>query len=286
MSVPPHLLHALQALQGQTITPELLQSLMKAVPPPPPPPPPQDEIEGDSVDDLLVAQQVAEHDNRILAAMAAPRLGNSAPPLLDPLADEEFSDSEDEISEQRAGLDALLAKHNLETVPDDDVVSDHSEELVDPEIFANVPAALPAGESEISAGFVDSVIENGKLIVVSGGPPLDVGTSLALNDRSIVAVVVDTFGSVTAPLLLAVVRENCAAPALAQPLFTTPSLAREILLDEANGVFAIRGGRLDEAALEDASDDEDDDHHPEISQFIPPPPPAAAPRAPSGFSWK
>jgi hypothetical protein len=298
-----NLLNALQALQGQTITPELLQSLMSSVRTPPPPPPPCEEEAGESVDDLLIAQQVAELDQRILASMAAPQIQNFRSRIVDPFANEHFSDSDDdelvpatpEISEQRSSLDALLNKHNLTTIADDEN-SDHSasEDLIDPEIFASIPDRLPSGESEIFAGVISSLLEDGKLAVVTGSAPLDVGTSLAFKnslDRSIIAVVVDTFGSVTAPLLLVVARPgNLFTPdQIGLSLFTVSSLAQQILLDEANGVFAIRGQQSDFGIHElefsgDLSDEDD----------APPPPAAAgggggvlaAPRAPSGFSWK
>ena len=261
-----HLLSVLQALQGQTITPELLQSLVSTTPP----------TEDDqSVDDLLIAQQVAEHDKMILAAMNAASLptGPRPPCVLDPFADMDFSDSEGEEDsqtqhkEQSASLDALLKKHNLHsTVEQSEGNASETEDLVDPEIFTTAPQWLPQGEPEIFAGYIDSLLEKGKLAVISGGPTaLDVGTSLALGnapDRAVIAVVVDTFGSVSAPLLLAVARDSFTEELIGRSLITVASQAQVILLDEANGVFAIRGERNDaNNQLEDAGDVSEDDEN-------------------------
>ena len=251
-------------------------------------------IDGETeMDDMLVAQRVAQLENARLAQVASMSMSRSyvIPQGVDGLADEDLSElSEDDVmTPETSVLNKLLADKGL-MVEEDSECEDESA-LPVPVDFSKHPSHLCHSEPLIPVGIVDGVVE-GLLIVRGYQVALDENSLLCLEEdpsRAVVGCIIEVFGAVQHPSYL-VAQQGLVQ--VGSKLVTVPSQSKLILLDEENGIFSISGQK--DEAIEYESDDEQNKNFPITHQVEAHKPKLnankltealLAARAPSAFRW-
>lgn len=277
------LLNTLKGLQGQVISDDLLQQLQATMAASQAAKQEQSYarysddkpliIDGETeMDDILVAQKVAMMETAAMKTEWAPVIQQQSIKVLDGLANEIFSDSEDDIetitpeSSARSSLDKLLAENGLREVDRESSIGD--DEVQDLPLdfdISNLPTHLSLYEPLIPVGEVYSQVE-GMLVVRGLQVALDERSLVCFSDstdRQVIGMILETFGAVQQPSYLVAVTNKAAIAerqCIGANLSTIPSHSKLILLDEENGVFSIAGQTDREDQLEwggDCSGDEE-----------------------------
>ena len=233
-------------------------------------------IDGETeMDDILVAQKVAMMETAAMKADCAPVIRQQSFKVVDGLADEDFSDSEDEIetitpeSSARSVLDKILSENGLREVDRESSLGDDDVQDVPLDMdLTNLPTNLSMYEPLIPVGEVYSHVE-GMLVVRGLQVALDERSLVCFEDsadRQVIGLIIETFGAVQQPSYLVAVTNKPAVASrqcIGARLCTVPSQSKLILLDEENGVFSIAGQTDREDQLEWGGDCSGDDEPPQ-----------------------
>ena len=289
------LLETLKGLQGQVISPDMIQQLQshlaqqEAAQTRPPHHikrqvhvrPDEDlHIDGETeMDDLIVAQRIAMMDTAVLEkekVLASRPQGFIIPKGVDVEFSDSSSDDEvcstPDIKEARNTLDAIIAKNGFQAIEDDSDLEEDTAVEANFD-FSSLPSNLSLHEPLIPVGIVESTVEN--LLVVQGYQvALDEHSVLCFEDdvnRTVFGMIVETFGVVQHPFyLIAVSNKDLVAKGgelIGSRVCTVPSQSKLILLEEgSHGKFSILGQDRDdqlEWGGDAGSDDEEEAKKPD-----------------------
>jgi rRNA processing protein Gar1 len=239
------LLASLKNMQGQVISPELLQQLAQAQASTPEAPHDQEEpVNGETVDDLAHVSRIAEQDLKIAPSVEwkPMSLGTQG---IDGLKDYVFSS--DSESEQLPKLDSILKKKGIvldEDMDDVNTVNDDSNINEFADLMQNLPEYFQLNEILIPVGKVTGFVEN-MLIVEGYSVALDFDSCVCLeNDetRQVIGMVLDVFGAVQKPMyLIGLKNPSLLTTYTDAKLATVPAHSKLILLDEKDGNYTIIG---------------------------------------------